>query len=464
MLARLADPLRVRWIVLRGLGLVYLSVFASLAGQIHGLVGPHGILPATDYLASLRAELTAPGRLWLAPTLLWLSASDGALTALVVVGLAASLALFANLWPRASLAVAALAFLSFVAVGQAFAYYQSDGMLLEASLFGLFYAPRGLRPGLGAASPPSRASLWLLRWEWFRIYFESGLVKLWSGESQWRDLTAMVKYYENGPLPTWLAWYAQQRLPRGFHVGAALTTLAMELVLPFCVLLPRRWRARAFVLFSVFQLGIIATGNYAFLNYLVLLLGFTIVCDLPPPKTPPWRERLGWVGFAAYAMVTTLGFLGAGALRWPARLLAPFRVGENYGLFAVMTRARYELEFQGTRDGKTWVAYPFRRKPQDPFVAPGIYAPYQPRFDWDLWFAALDDVSEWPWVVTVEEKLLAGEPSVLALFARDPFGGERPAAVRAVEWQYWFTTPAEKRATGAWWRRREIGEYAPAVP
>ena len=462
MLARLADPLRVRWIVLRGLGLIHLSVFWSLAGQIHGLVGPRGILPATDYLGTLRTELPLPVRLWYAPSLLWLSASDVALTALVVVGTIASLALIANLWPRLSLAVAAIALLSFVAVGQAFAYYQSDGMLMEASLFGLLYAPRGLRPGLGAASPPSRASLWLLRFEWFRIYFQSGVVKLWYGETQWRDLTAMVKYYENGPLPTWLGWYAQQELPRGFHLGVAFSTLALELVLPFCLFLPRRWRVRAFVLFSVFQLGIIATANYAFLNYLVLLLGVTLCCDLPPPKTPPWRERLGWVGLGGYVAIVMLGFL-----RWarlPQELLSPFRLAESYGLFANMTRARYELEFQGTRDGKRWIAYPFRFKPQDPRKAPGLYAPYQPRFDWDLWFASLDDVSQWPWVVTVEERLLAGEPSVLKLFASDPFAGEKPIAVRTIKWQYWFTTPAEKRATGAWWRRQEIGPYAPPVP
>ena len=462
MLARLGDPLRVRWIVLRGLGIIHLSVFWSLAGQIHGLIGPRGILPVGELLALLRANATVPARLWMAPSLLWLSASDGALTALVVVGTLASLALIANLWPRLSLAVATVAFLSFVAVAQAFAYYQSDGMLMEASLFGLFYAPRGLRPGLGAASPPSRASLWLLRFEWFRIYFQSGVVKLWYGETQWRDLTAMVKYYENGPLPTWIGWYAQQRLPRGFHIGVAFSTLALELVLPFCLFLPRGWRTRAFVLFSVFQLGIIATANYAFLNYLVLLLGVTVCCDAPPPKTPAWRERLGWVGFGSYVAICMLGFLRIARL--PQELLSPFRLAESYGLFASMTRARYEIELQGTRDGKSWIAYPFRYKPQDPYEAPGIYAPYQPRFDWDLWFASLEDASEWPWVVTVEERLLAGEPSVLKLFARDPFDGHKPIAVRTVKWRYWFTSPAEKRATGAWWRREEIGPYAPPVP
>jgi hypothetical protein len=218
------------------------------------------------------------------------------------------------------------------------------------------------------------------------------------------------------------------------------------------------------VLFTVFQIGIILTGNYAFLNYLVLLLGFTIVCDQPPARTPPWRERLGWVGLGTYLVITLGGFFGHGVLRAPAQLLSPFRVAENYGLFAVMTRARYELEFQGTLDGKTWVPYPFRHKPQDPYKAPGIYAPYQPRFEWDLWFASLDDVSEWPWVATVQERLAAGEPTVLKLFARDPFDGQRPKSVRVVKWQYWFTTPAEKRATGAWWRREELGEYAPRVP
>src|SRR5262249_18497142 len=152
-----------------------------------------------------------------------------------------------GLWPRAALAVAAIAFLSFLAVAQAFALYQSDGMLMEASALSLFFAPRGLRPGLGAASPPSRASLWLLRWEWFRIYFQSGIVKLASGETQWRDLTAMVKYHENGPLPTWIGWYVQQRLPRGFQIGLAAWTLALELVLPFALFLPRRWRVAAFV-------------------------------------------------------------------------------------------------------------------------------------------------------------------------------------------------------------------------
>jgi hypothetical protein len=143
--------------------------------------------------------------------------------------------------------------------------------------------------------------------------------------------------------------------------------------------------------------------------------------------------------------------------------LEPFRIANSYGLFAVMTRGRYEIEFQGTRDGTTWVPYPFRYKPQDVRTAPGIYAPYQPRFEWNLWFASLADWRADPWVVAAEARLLAGEPAVLGLFQRDPFKGAKPLAVRTVLWQYGFTTREERARTGAWWRREEQGPYAPEV-
>jgi hypothetical protein len=128
-----------------------------------------------------------------------------------------------------------------------------------------------------------------------------------------------------------------------------------------------------------------------------------------------------------------------------------------------MTRARYEIEFQGSRDGTAWVPYPFRYKPQDPAERPGVYAPYQPRFEWNLWFASLGSWQENPWVESTEVRLLEGSPDVLALFRRDPFAGAPPARVRTVLWQYWFTTPAEKRRTGNWWKRQPLGAYAPGV-
>jgi hypothetical protein len=128
-----------------------------------------------------------------------------------------------------------------------------------------------------------------------------------------------------------------------------------------------------------------------------------------------------------------------------------------------MTRGRYEIEFQGSSDGQNWTAYPFRYKPQDVRTSPGIYAPYQPRFDWNLWFASLGSWREYPLVASTEERLLANDPDVLSLFAGNPFAKQPPKQVRAVLWQYWFTTMAEKRATGAWWRREYLGLYAPTL-
>jgi hypothetical protein len=459
----LRDPLWVRWLVLRGLGLIYFSIFYSLAFQIHGLIGPRGLLPARDYFATLTQALTPLGRYWLAPSLLWLSSGEAALTTLVVVGLVASLALILNLWPRGALATAAILFLSFIAAAQDFASYQSDGMLLEASLICVPFAPRGLRPRLGKHSPPSRLCLWLLRFEWFQIYFESGLVKLLSGEEQWRHFTALDHYYENGPLPTWIAWYVQQHLPHAFHATMTALILFLELVACWLVLAPRRVRVVLFAVVTLFQIGLIATANYAFLNHLVLLLGVSLLCDSPPLEQSRRRRLLSQTLAGLYVYCTVSSFFVAGWLSWPARLLQPLRVADAYGLFATMTRNRYEIEFQGTLDGKEWIAYPFKYKPQDISKPPGIYAPYQPRFEWNLWFAALDDVSNNPWVVTAQERLLAGAPSVLRLFAHDPFAGRRPLKVRAIEWQYWFTTPAERRATGNWWNRREVGPYAPEV-
>jgi hypothetical protein len=170
------------------------------------------------------------------------------------------------------------------------------------------------------------------------------------------------------------------------------------------------------------------------------------------------------LGVAFYTTIVAFLFGRSDSLlALPNRLLEPFRIANAYGLFAVMTPARYEIEFQGSDDGKTWIAYPFRYKPQDPKRRPGFYGLYQPRFDWNLWFASLAPWQQSPWVVLTEERLLEASPSVLELFRSDPFHGKQPSMVRTVLWQYWFTDIATKRKTGAWWRRQELGPFSPMV-
>ncbi len=172
---------------------------------------------------------------------------------------------------------------------------------------------------------------------------------------------------------------------------------------------------------------------------------------------------LAWIFYATTAQMVWMFLPRLPLPVSPVTALDPFRIANRYGLFAVMTRGRYEIEFQGSQDGKNWVVYPFRFKPQDVNKPPGIYAPYQPRFDWNLWFASLGSWREYPIVTSTEERLLANDPDVLRLFAGNPFATGAPKQVRAVLWQYWFTTIAGKRETGAWWRRDFLGLYAPTL-
>ncbi len=459
---------------LRAIGFFFLSAFVSLRSQILGLIGSHGLRPVWFLLAALAHDGAI--RFWEVPSLLWLNHSDAALTALVWTGILFSVLLMANIAPRISIAACLVLFLSFVSAAQEFSEYQSDGMLLEAAAIGFFLAPNGFRPKLGEHDPPSRAALFLLKWEWFRIYFESGVVKLASGDPSWRDFSAMDKYYENGPLPTWIGWYAQQ-LPHWYHALTAFWTLALELVVIWAAFFPRRYRIALFFVVTSFQIGIIATSNYAFLNYLVLAFGVLLLDDdafkkirLVRPKLQVARisrTRVILSGSAlSWIFAGTLGaflFPGAPVLGWPAASLETMRIANRYGLFAVMTPARYEIELQGSNDDEHWTPYPFRFKPQALDEAPGIYAPYQPRFDWNLWFASLRSVEENTWVITTEARLVQGEPSVLALFRDDPFHGTPPRHVRAMVYQYWMTDLKTKRATGRWWRRDEIAPFCEEI-
>ncbi|MGO9326196.1 MAG: lipase maturation factor family protein [Terracidiphilus sp.] len=516
-----------RWIFLRALALIYFSAFYSLLFQIKGLIGPKGILPAQDYLGNIAQQLGLE-RYWYAPSLYWISSSSAMMMAVTWIGLVASLIALLNLWPRVSFFVCFVCFLSFVGASGTFSSYQSDGMLLEAGFLALFFAPSGIWPGWGADSPPSRLSWFLLQWEWFRIYFESGMVKIASGDVEWRSFAAMDEYYQNGPLPTWIGWHVEH-LPHWFHAATVGGTLALELGIVFMMFFPRGVRLILFFIVTPWEIGVILTANYAFLNYLVLSLGFLLLDDKfllrfvpacfrprqperidelrpetfeeqslsilgvgdatvstadieapdPAPKQPTFLDRLAFslriAGLAVATFMltwiaynTTAEMIGIPMGRVPGPIkpliaLEPFRIANQYGLFAVMTRGRYEIEFQGSSDGTNWIAYPFRNKPQALNEAPGIYAPYQPRFDWNLWFASLGGWRENEIVPLTEERLLVGDGDVLALFRGDPFAQSPPRYVRAVIWQYWFTTEEEKRRTGNWWRREYLGLYAPEL-
>ena len=476
-----------RWVFLRLLAVIYLIAFASLRVQIRGLVGAGGILPVGEMLA--RARRLGRRRWRALPTLFWLRADDAALTGACDAGMAISALLLAGVAPIPCLVALWALYLSLTVAGQEFLSFQWDVLLLEAGFLAIFLAPATLLPGLEREAAVSPLALALLWWLLFRLMFESGVVKLTSGDPTWRGLSALEVHYFTQPLPTPPAWYAHQ-LPRWFHRLSAVLMYAIELGLPFLIFGPRPGRLAACAGLVLLQLLILLTGNYNFFNLLSIALCLLLVDDAiweralpatllaghvgpggPVAPTSPWR-LLPTLAVAAPFLLIGAAHLGRSLRpRWRAphllsvleRELAPFRSLSAYGLFRVMTVRRPEIIVEGSRDGERWQAYEFRFKPGAPERRPPWVQPHQPRLDWQMWFAALRSQGAVPWFQAFAERLLVGAPQVLALLAKDPSPEGPPRFLRARLYDYRFTDLAERRRSGAWWRRELLGAYSPVL-
>jgi len=143
-------------------------------------------------------------------------------------------------------------------------------------------------------------------------------------------------------------------------------------------------------------------------------------------------------------------------------VIEPLHIVGAYGLFAVMTTARHEIVLEGSDDGVDWREYEFRDKPGDVARAPQWNIPNQPRLDWQMWFAALDDPRRLRWFPRFLERVLRNEPSVMALLEKNPFPEKPPVFVRARFYDYTFAG-SEEKAKGVWWDRRLLGTYFPAA-
>ncbi len=478
------------WLFFRLLGLAYLLAFWSLGLQIVGLIGHDGILPAASYLARAREVLGGVSRVHLLPTLAWVSASDAFLRGLCVAGSLLALLLTLGIGPALVLPVLWLLYLSLTVVCGDFLAYQWDALLLETGLLAAWAAPWTLRDRLDRARDLPAIGRALLLWLLFRLMVGSGAVKLASGDPTWRRLTALAYHFWTQPLPTPGAWYASL-LPGWMLRSATAATLGIELVLPFAVLplVPTRLRRWSCGLLIGLQAAIAVTGNYAFFNVLaialcVLMLDDTLLMRFVPERRRPdaFRppvERAHLAGTPRWALVVLAAVVVpvsatrfAGSLGVDAGVpivddlavaLAPFRSVNAYGLFAVMTTHRPEIVVEGSDDRLAWRPYEFEYKPGDVDRRPPWVAPHQPRLDWQMWFAALERYEENPWFQAFCRRLLEGAPDVVALVARDPFPGRPPKYVRGVLFEYRFSTPEERRRTGAWWSRARVGNYSPVL-
>ncbi len=443
---------------LRLLGLTYLAAFGSLLPQIVPLLGSQGIVPVARFLHSFRAE-TRPTLVLSIPTVLWWSAADWVLQGICILGCIASVLLIIRWQSRLAAAICWVLYLSVVSAGAPFLNFQWDALLLEAGFLALF-----------AGSP---LLVWAYRLLLFRLMFQSGIVKLTSGDPNWRNFHALRFHFMTQPLPNPVAYYAY-RLPAPVLDFFTAATLVIELFIPFLLFLPRRVRYVAVGLLMSLQVTIILTGNYAFFNLLTLALCLWGLDDsfFEPmsrflQRQIPFGSSFRFSNRIRLASSLALVFLMAAGLiqllqtfnrGWTLRLdtylrwMGPFEVVNSYGLFAVMTTTRPEIVLQGSDDQVQWRDYNFPYKPGELHRGLPWVAPYQPRLDWQMWFAALGDINENTWVGNLMYRIMTGDTTTAKLLEPAPFQ-KPPHYMRALLYDYRFTAPEVRRRTGAVWER-----------
>jgi hypothetical protein len=462
----------------RALAAIYFIAFASFYPQIPGLIGDNGLAPFGPFFQAVHQQLGARSY-YLLPCIAWLHPAIGFLQFLTGLGMGISVLAVLGFGSWAAFAMLWALYLSLVGAGQEFMSFQWDILLLEAGFLAIFYVRwdwRIWRRERLEGSVPPRIAVWLVRWLLFRLMFLSGCVKLLSKDETWRNGTALNFHYQTQPIPNAIAWYMQQA-PHWFQLSSLAFMWTVELAVPFLIFTTRRVRYVAGALLILFQVLLIVTGNYAYFNWL------TIVLCLPLFEAPDGKngndETNGTAGRIQYwACVALALFIVPVSLAEMAdrfgldiggtaiQQQAPFHLVNTYGLFAAMTTERLEIAIEGTADGNTWLPYEFPYKPGDLHRSPPFVAPHQPRLDWQMWFAALNerwDNRQDRWFGRLMIRLLDGRPEVKPFFSRDPFPDRPPIAVRAVLYEYRFTTPAERSQTGDWWVRTPRGVYFPEV-
>ena len=473
-----------RFVILRLVGFVYFFAFLSLATQVLPLIGHDGLLPADRFLVRVAERLGSRSDGFLAlPSLFWFGISDAGLVVLAWLGVVLALLVLLGIADALLLAVLWALYLSFVKIGQDWYGYGWEIQLLETGFLAIFLCPLvDARPF--PRSPPPVALIWLFRWLIFRIMVGAGLIKL-RGDRCWHDLTCLYYHYETQPIPGPLS-RAFHFLPRWMLRGGTLFNHVTELGAPWFAFVPLRSVARAAgLVMLLFQWTLILSGNLSFLNWLTIVPILACFDDgflrrLLPRRLVARAEQAAASARpsklherASYVLVALVSLLSIGPVQ---NLLSKHQhmntsfdqlaLVNTYGAFGSVGRERDEIVFEGTdapelHPETRWREYEFPCKPGDVLRRPCWIAPYQPRLDWQIWFAAMSTPERYPWVFHLVWKLLHADPGALSLLANDPFPDEPPRFVRARLYRYEFAPPDDP--SGAWWQRELLGEWLPPL-
>ena len=485
-----------RFVLLRLLGLVYLTAFLVAAHQIVPLIGHDGLLPADAFLKKVELYFGSPGAgFQKLPSIFWWRVTDTWLTNAAWIGVALSAVVTCGYANSLIMLVLWALYMSFVHVGQLWYGYGWETQLLETGFIAVFLCPL-LDPRPFPRMPAPAATLWIYRWLIFRIMLGAGMIKI-RGDECWRDLTALIYHYETQPVPNPLSRFLHFAPPWVHHLGVIWNHFS-ELVVPWFAFSPKVTRNAAGILMTLFMIALIFSGNLSFLNWLTIVPCLACIDDsvwrilLPARLTQraEMAEKADSLGsHSKYPNIASGLFLVIVA--WlsvqPVQNLFSSKQAMNasfdtlhlvntYGAFGTIGRERYEIIFEGTDDrspseSANWIEYEFKVKPGDPARRPSFISPYHHRLDWQIWFAAIPSVhydirtmptpQNYPWVVHFVWKLLHNHSGTLSLLANNPFPERPPRYVRAVLYRYKFTDPAAE--AGNWWIRERVGMWLQPV-
>jgi len=453
----------------RGLALVFLIAFLNAVNQFKPLLGERGLLPVPQFVQQVSFNDS--------PSLFFFLPKDSAFTIGAWMGVLLSCAAIVGISEHYGVWLSMLVwamlwvlYISFVNVGQIFYGFGWESILLEACFYAVFLGSR--------AHDPETITIWLFRWLLFRVMFGAGLIKL-RGDPCWHDLTCLDYHYETQPMPNPLSWFFHWA-PVWTHRGGVLFNHFAELIVPFGYFLPHPVSAIAGAITILFQGTIFLSGNLSWLNFLTMILAIStfddralsVILPIHSPSAHPTPLALKIATAALAALVAILSVRPIRNMLSPNQVMNTvynrFHLVGTYGAFGSITRPRYEVIVEGTDEAvltpsTKWREYEFRGKPGPLGRMPAQIAPYHLRLDWLMWFAAMSSYERHRWFVQFVGKLLEGDQLTLGLLKTNPFPDQPPRYVRAMLYEYHFSSPAERSKTGQWWKREYVRPYFPPV-
>lgn len=285
-----------RTIFLRLLGCIYLIAFLSLYGQIQGLWGDEGLLPAKFILEKLKETQKEHANFISFPTIAWFfqslseknllptvnifglhfgSYAENLLFIISLVGIIISFLIVINVkYFINSLYFGILwyCYLNFFLIGQVFLRYEWDMLLLEVGFVTILFAPLDYYKYINIITNIDNLCFYLLRFLLFKIMFCISSNILASGCPYWLSFSGLNFYFQSQPLLSSLS-YTAHNLPDGIKkVLSSYGYFILEYI-PFgYFLIWRRINIFAGELTFCFHFFIMICGNYSFYNILILVI------------------------------------------------------------------------------------------------------------------------------------------------------------------------------------------------